>query len=98
MTDLLMIESKTIDSMMFDSMTVDSMPIDPLKEADLMKTIESMMTDLKMTDSIKMIDSMMIDSETIDSIERLIAAAKLLTELTRTHVDVIEAVRTLIET
>ena len=87
-----MIESKTIDSMI-----VDLMSVGPLKKADSMKTIESMIIDLKMTDSLEIIDSMMIDSETIDSIERLIVVEKLLTELTHTHVDVTETVRTLIE-
>ena len=53
-----------------------------LKVADLMKK----------TDSMKTIDSVMIYSKMIDSIKRLIAVEKLLTELTRTHVDVTEIV------
>ena len=81
MTDLLIIESKTIDLMMFDSMIVDSMLIDSLKKTDSMKTIESMMIDLKMT----------------DSIERLIVVEKLLIELICTYVDASEIDSIMIE-
>ena len=60
--------------MMFDSMIVDSMPIDSLKKIDLIKTIDSMMIDLKIT----------------DLIERLIVVEKLLIELICTCVDTSE--------
>ena len=48
-------------------------------------------------DSVEAIDSVMTGLEMADSVERLIAVEGLLAGLTRTYVDVTEAVRTLIE-
>ena len=87
MTDLLIIESKTIDSMMFDSIIVDSMSIDSLT-IELIESLTEKFVELLIESSIEtLIESFIafkkfaVDWFAIELIE------KFLIELIRTYID-----------
>ena len=85
MTDLLMIESKTIDSMMLDLISIDSLTIE-LIESLIEKSIESLIESSIKTliKSFVAFEKFAVDWFAIELIEEF------LTELIRTHVDTFE--------